>query len=414
MLGKNKRIALSLVTAVGVATMHMAVGVAGPPTKQTTVEIFNGQDGALPLGGNLLYNSQTIYGATYSGGFPAGASITADFGVVFSITDSVEAATTTVLHAFVGTDGMHPNGGLVADNQGNLYGTTSAGGAQGLGTVFKLTSPNSANGTWTLTTLHNFSGPDGASPIAGVTFGPDGSIYGATPAGGSEGTGIIFKIAPTGTFQILHDFTYLEGLGRPETNVVVDPTGTVVGTVSIAGGGVPHSFGGLFAIRPTGKLEFVSTVGGGRPVGNIVRDSIGNIYGTSNVVYLNPPFGAAIWKVAAYTYVWSYLAILEGEVTAGGLTRDAAGNLYATTTGSPNNFSSNEHRSNGGSVFAVGPTGIVTTLATLGFDNQGPQAGVIFDPAGNLWGTTTAGGFPCGTPSNVTTTGCGTVFVLSH
>ena len=413
MPGKINSISLLVAVAIGAVAMHAEAGIAAPPTKLTTVVVFNGQSGALPLNGSLLYNGQTLYGATYSGGIQPQALYIDDFGVVFSLPDMVGAVTTTVLHAFAGPDGAHPNGGLVADGQGNLYGTTSAGGAEGLGTVFKLTNPHSAGGTWTLTTLHSFAGPDGASPIAGVTFGPDRSIYGAATAGGSAGTGTIYKISPAGTFQVVHDFTVLEGMGRPETNVVVDPAGTIVGTVSIVGAGAPHSFGGLFAIPPTGKLQLVSTVGGGEAVGNILRDSAGNIYGTSNKVYLDPPFGAAIWKVTAITHVWSYLAVVENQVTAGGLTRDAAGNLYATTTGGPNNFA-NGQRVNGGTVFTVAPSGTVTTLATLGFDNQSPQAGVVLDPAGNLWGTSSAGGIPCGTPSNVTTTGCGTVFALSQ
>jgi uncharacterized repeat protein (TIGR03803 family) len=412
MPGKISSISLLVAVAIGAVAMHAEVGIAAPPTKLTTVVNFNGQYGALPINGSLLYRGQTLYGATYSGGLPAGATDIDDFGAVFSIPDTV-GATITVLHAFSGPDGSHPNGGLVADGQGNLYGTTSAGGAEGLGTVFKLTNPHSTGGAWTETTLHSFAGPDGASPIAGVTLGPDGSIYGAAPAGGSAGTGTIYKIPPTGTFQIVHDFTLLEGMGRPETNLVVDPAGTIVGTVSIIGAGAPHSFGGLFAIPPTGKLQFVSTVGGGEAVGNILRDSAGNIYGTSNKVYRTPPFGAAIWKVTAITHVWSYLAVVENEVTAGGVTRDSAGNLYATTTGMPNNFDIG-HRVNGGTVFTVTPSGTVTTLATLGFDNQSPQAGVVLDPAGNLWGTSAAGGVDCRLPSNVTTTGCGTVFVLSQ
>jgi uncharacterized repeat protein (TIGR03803 family) len=411
MLGKIKGISGLVAMAVGAVALHPGADAAAP-TKLTTVTDFNGEAGALPLNGNLLYNGQTIYGATYDSSYPAGDAGTLVSGVVFSVPDSIGQSSPTVVHAFAGPDGARPNGGLVADATGNLYGTTAAGGAHGLGTVFKLTNPHVAGGTWTLTTLHSFAGTsDGASPITGVSFGPDGSIYGATPAGGSLGAGTVYKVSPAGAYQIVHTFNGLTEGGQPETNVVVDPAGNIVGTLAYTTGGHPHDFGHLFALSPAGAYHYISTVGGGRAVGNIVRDSAGNVYGTSNKVYLTPPFGAAIWRVTAVTHVWSYLAIVEGQTTAGGLTRDAAGNFYATTTGSPDNFTS--VRSNGGTVFTLAPSGTVTTLATLGFNNQSPQGGVILDPAGNLWGTTAAGGVDCKSQANLTTTGCGTLFALS-
>ena len=128
-------------------------------------------------------------------------------------TGAAAASTFKVLHEFTGKDGANPDAGLIFDAAGNLYGTTSAGGAFGKGTVFKLT-PNS-NGSWTETVLHSFcvrtNCADGFNPVAGLIFDGAGNLYGTTPLGPGGGSGVVFKLKPnadgTWTEIMLHSFT---------------------------------------------------------------------------------------------------------------------------------------------------------------------------------------------------------------
>ena len=405
---------------------------ATPTTLNTEAAFFGGANGdaALPVNGNLLYLGQAIYGSTFAGGGTFGA--VTDLGVVFQIpavtgTDGHQRP--TILHTFSGPDGSHPNGSLIADPQGNLYGTTSAGGPANLGTIFKLINPHSAGTAWSFTLLHAFAGPDGANPSAGLTRGPDGALYGTARNGGlipcdaggvghPQGCGTVFQLTASGTFRVLHTFNgqpSTDGAG-PASNLVLDPAGNILGTT---GGQTFQSlFGSLYKITPSGTFTVVTSFvryGPIVPVGNIVRDAAGNVYGMvgySGAIPGSPPPvppGPAIFKVTAITHRTALLAILPAKPTFGsqgsGVVRDGAGNLYATT--------STGGSTGAGAVFALSPSGTLTTLASLGLANLAPVGGVILDPTGHLWGTSSAGGNPCETVSNVTPTGCGTVFSLS-
>jgi uncharacterized repeat protein (TIGR03803 family) len=145
----------------------------------------------LSAGGLIAGKKGVMYGATAQGG-------SANEGTVFQLTPPVTrggAWTSTTLHEFVGgSDGEYPLNGLTADKAGNLYGATESGGASGLGTVFKLAPTQ--HGAWTKTTLHQFTGGrDGSSPGAGLIFGSQGVLYGATVLGGSSDNGTVFKVA---------------------------------------------------------------------------------------------------------------------------------------------------------------------------------------------------------------------------
>lgn len=401
-----------LLTIGAALLLHPASGSAAEPPL-TTVAAFDGtDDGAIPVG-TPLYHANLISGATY-GGTNGEPTSPADFGTLYAVPD-VAASDGIFTYAFSGPDGAHPNGGLVADAQGNLYGTTNAGGTFGFGTIFKLTPGALSEGQppGQLTVLHNFTGgTDGANPTAGVTLGPDGSLYGATPIGGAKtatcpsgGCGTWFKLSPGGSFQIVYGFTGDKNGYGPLTGLAVDPQGVVLGSVTLTAGvlqaGVKISgTSQLVAVSPGSAPRSVATVAGSM-YGDLVRDPGGNVYGLGSA---NGSQNPAIWKVTAQTHVLSMLATLPDVGIAGGLTRDAAGNLYATTPGGS--------RLNGGLVLAVSPGGAITTLATLGFTNQGPRGGVTLDPAGIVWGTSSAGAYDCHSPSNLTPTGCGTLFAI--
>src|SRR3954462_15918987 len=161
----------------------------------TTLHAFsaNGLDGAYPSGGLIQASDHKLYGTTQQGGG-------AGQGTVYRIDRS---GTFTILHAFNGaTEGAYPQAGIIEAIDGNFYGTTYNGGANGAGTVFKM------NGSGTLTTLHTFDSSwfDGGYPASAVVQGQDGNFYGTTEQGGAAGIGVIFKMDSAGNVTLLHSF----------------------------------------------------------------------------------------------------------------------------------------------------------------------------------------------------------------
>jgi uncharacterized repeat protein (TIGR03803 family) len=150
-------------------------------------------DGSYPMGNLIQGSDGSFYGTTYAAG-------AIGYGTVFKITP---AGTFTLLHSFTrgATDAANPQTALVQGSDGNFYGTTAAGGANGDGSVFEITP----SGTFTL--LHFFAGTDGASPHSSLIQGSDGSFYGTTDSGGANAGGTVFKITPSGTFTLLHSFS---------------------------------------------------------------------------------------------------------------------------------------------------------------------------------------------------------------
>jgi uncharacterized repeat protein (TIGR03803 family) len=166
---------------------------------------------------------------------------------------AMQAQTFTVLHTFTGAnDGDEPQASLTLDGAGNLYGTASYGGSVGMGTVFKLTDRPSG---WALTTLYSFSGgSDGAIPLGGVIFGPDGSLYGDTSAGGDSGYGTVFNLKPQPRVcnstecpwlkTTLYQFTDEQDGSAPMGNLLANAAGDLFGTTS-------GPFGSVYKLIPT-------------------------------------------------------------------------------------------------------------------------------------------------------------------
>ncbi len=176
-------------------------GSASAAPTETVLYSFSGTfDGNGPGGGLIADSSGNLYGTTAFGGTSGIVCSGATGGVVFKLSPG---GTETVLHSFTGGDGCEPRAGLIADSSGNLYGTTAGGGASGNGVVFKL-SPSG-----TLTVLHSFTGfpSDGAAPEAGLIADINGNLYGTTRFGGASGFGVVFKLSPGGTETVLHSFT---------------------------------------------------------------------------------------------------------------------------------------------------------------------------------------------------------------
>jgi uncharacterized repeat protein (TIGR03803 family) len=179
-------------------------------------DFTGGKDGGspeaalIPIGGNF-------YGTTTDGG-------ASDAGTVFEVTPHGKEK---VLYSFTGKgDGANPQASLVADLDGNLYGTTNLGGEYDHGTVFKLVPPKAEGKAWTEEVLHSFGkGDDGADPVAGVSFDAKGNLYGTTSAGGTSGNGTVFQLKPSKSEwaeKILHDFELKDDGGVPYAGIVVD------------------------------------------------------------------------------------------------------------------------------------------------------------------------------------------------
>jgi uncharacterized repeat protein (TIGR03803 family) len=233
---------------------------------------------SLPLGSSDPYtgvvqgSDGNFYGTT-------GANGASDDGTVFQVTPN---GTGINLHVFAltGSDGQHPYAGLVQGSDGNFYGTTYQGGASGLGTVFKLT-PDGAE-----TILYSFAGgsSDGANPYAGVIQGSDGNLYGTTYDGGANGLGTVFKLTPSGTETVLYSFAGGNNDGaNPEAGLTLASDGNFYGATYLGG---TANLGTVFKITPQGMETVLHIFAGGSGDGandwaNLVQGSDGNLYGTT-------------------------------------------------------------------------------------------------------------------------------------
>ena len=228
-------------TSLGGVYGNGTVFQAKPSGEETVIYSFTGgNDGTNPPAGVTLDAYGNLYGTTSFGGANG-------VGVVYELSPSGSGWTQTVLYTFQGlSDGQYPVGGVILDKAGNIYGTTFGGGDNGGGTVYEL-SPS--GGSWTLTTLYSFSGSYGG-PYNKLTFDAHGNIYGATNSDGANGLGMVFKLTPNNgawTFTDLYDFTGGSDGGLPYGSVAVDRNGNIFGT-NVVGGS--DNQGVVFEITP--------------------------------------------------------------------------------------------------------------------------------------------------------------------
>jgi uncharacterized repeat protein (TIGR03803 family) len=326
------------------------------------------------------------------------------------------AASEKVLHSFNDKNGNVPQAGLIVDGSGNLYGTTSAGGAYGKGTVFQLTPAGGDH--WTEKVLLSFKGTDGAIPLSSLIFDAKGNLYGTTMMGGggscTGGCGTVFELMPKAgggwKEQVLHRFNNNGTDGYyPEAALIFDTFGSLYSTTSSGGtGGV----GTVFELTPESASWSERVLhqfkNGGRSYGSLVFDASGNLYGTT-------AFGGALADGTVFELTlqadgsWAQTVLFGFNGTDGlqpfaGLIFDASGNLYGTTSGGG--------AYNYGTVFELSPKagGGWKRKLVLSFNYQDgyyPTAILTIDGAGNLYGTTYGGG------SGNCQYGCGTVFELS-
>lgn len=212
----------------------------------------NGNDGFSPAP-NLVWRDGAIYGVTESGGATGN-------GIVFQIVRSKGSWTENILHSFTGSDGWDPLGGLIVDSEGNLYGTTKRGGTSGrYGTVFELSPPSVAGGSWVLTTLYNFTGRgDGSAPSGGLWRDKLGAIWGTASQSGiankpGANNGSVFKLRPptaaggSWTLAVVHDFGGSPDDGGTPCSELILVSGSFYG--STLTGGTSNN-GTIFSILP--------------------------------------------------------------------------------------------------------------------------------------------------------------------
>jgi uncharacterized repeat protein (TIGR03803 family) len=287
-------------------------------TQTTLYNFTGGADGATPLAGLLADSTGALYGTTYAGGDANGD------GVVFKLTppEKGQAAwTEKVIHGFAnGADGAEPEGGLIADASGNLYGTTTGGGSGVVGTVWELSPPAQGQTAWTETILYNFTGNnDGGEPFGAVLMGSDGSLYGTTAGYGASNYGTVYQLTPPKKaggawgFNLLHAFAGGADGEVPRAGLIADSSGALYGTTA----GFDNSYGTVFKLTRSGgawtqdvlyQFTGVSYTGNG-PWQALSMDSAGALYGTTlgdgktsygNIFKLTPPAGGRkTWKETA-------------------------------------------------------------------------------------------------------------------
>jgi uncharacterized repeat protein (TIGR03803 family) len=341
-------------------TNHQGSGASGGTVYRltqggafATLNGFTQAQGADPIGGLTVGPDGSFYGAAAFGGAN-------DDGTIFKISSD---GTFSTLYSFSGSDGKIPWSTLTVGNDGSLYGTTYQGGtggcgSNGCGTVFKITPGG------TLTTLYSFAdGADGALPESGVVQGADGNFYGVAAGGGANQLGTAFRVSPGGALATLYAFGGAEGSGRPVGNPVFDSSGTLYGTTE-----GQNDNGIVFAISPGGAFSVLHAFSGGdgsepNP-GGLTLASDGRLYGTTlgggtggyGAIYSLGTNGAFTllhsFQSSDGAYPWSGLLEIGSGVFAGTTSAGGAGSygtIYQFSTSAGGGSSSSSSSSSSGS-----------------------------------------------------------------
>jgi len=390
---------LSKILATALLVLLAASAWAAPQYK--VLHAFTGGNDGGGLWGSLVIDTYgNVYGTTISGG-PKGKG-----GTVFQLSPQADGSWKhTLLYNFCSQsnciDGGGSTAGLMFDPEGNLYGTTRSGGSKIYGTVFRLTPQ--PIGAWIESVLYNFPLPGGGCcPYGGVVMDAAGSLYGATYSA--------FKLSPGAKgwkASVLHNFTGEHGDGSgPFAGLVWDNVGNLYGTTE--GGGV-HRAGTVYRLELTsgGWKEQImhsfpaSPFDGQVPgVGALLSDAAGNLYGTTNqggrntcvdvgcgTIFRLKPASNGKWEE---TILYNFTGKAGGSGPSSGVVMNKAGNLYGVTIAGGTSCGC-------GVVYKLAPSSKGQWKYTVlhrftGSDGAQPDANLILDSQGNLYGTTATGG----------------------
>jgi uncharacterized repeat protein (TIGR03803 family) len=343
----------------------------------STFATFNGVNGAYPRSGLTADTSGNFIGIASDGGAYG-------YGTVYQV--QKDSGTIITLASFNGANGANPNGGLIEDGSGNIFGTTVFGGDgytdpySGSGTVFEVQRDSG-----TITSLASFNGSNGANPYGSLAEDSSGNLFGTTGAGGADNDGVVFEVQKgSGAVTVLASFNGTNG-ETPQGGLVEDDSGNLFGTTP---GGGSFGYGTFFEVAKdsdtiTTLVSFNGT-NGKNPFGTLALDRNDNLFGTtSHGAYA---YGT-VFEVVKGSSTITTLATFNGangDYPYCSLLMDSSGNLFGTAAGSP------------ASVFEVAKDS--GTIATLGYFNntltmgQNPQGELVLDSSGNLFGTTVYGG----------------------
>jgi len=342
--------------------------------------------GAQPAAGLVRDSAGNLYGTTLGGGaYPCNGALGPGPPGCGTVFEMSAGGQETVLYSF--TQEANPKGDLLLDSTGNLYGTASTGGTSGAGAVFKLDAGNES-------VLYSFTGgADGGKPLGGLVEDSAGNLYGVASTGGASNQGVVYELDASGNQTVLHAFTGgLDG-GAPLAGLIEDSSGNLYGTAST--GGVSNA-GVVFKMTTQGTetvLHSFAGPDGSGPAARLLMDSAGNLYGTT--ASGGASNAGAVFEINAAgneTVLYSFTGRADGKSPEAGLVEDSAGNLYGTTNlGGIEPYSTS---SGYGVVFKVGPSGTETVLYSFKgtTDGANPVSDLIMDQEGNLYGTAQYGG----------------------
>jgi uncharacterized repeat protein (TIGR03803 family) len=332
------------------AVFELAPNGSGGYTESVLYSFAGGKDGAVPEDALVRDSAGDLYGTTSGGSYGY-------WSTVFALApNGTGGYTESILHLFSGTpDGNNPQAGVLVDSSGNLYGTTPSGGNLGGGTVFEL-APNGTGG-YNESITHSFGATgDGTDPNGALIRDSSGDLYGTAADGGADGDGVVFELTPDGsggyTESVVYSFTGGAGGASPRGALILDGSGDLYGT---AGGGLSSiclvGCGVVFELSPNGSGGYTESIlhrfaggsDGAGVNGGLLMDAAGDLYGTTalggngsgtsggdGTVYELSPDGSGGYTE---TILYGFLGGTDGMFPNGGLVMDSAGDLYGTTNG---------------------------------------------------------------------------------
>ena len=368
----------------------------------STVASFSGANGANPYSSLVMDGSGNLYGTTSAGGANGD-------GEIFEIAKGTSII--TVLHSFDGADGQSPRDGLLIDSHGNLFGTTFTGGANNIGSIFEYSTSSS-----TFTSLYSFVTPadavNTAQPYSGLIMDGNGDLFGTTKNGGVDGHGSIFELAKSGSGYasadtLLYSFTGNNDGKNPYGALVMDGSGDLFGAARAGGA---DSDGVIFelaagATATTTLYTFTGNTDGREPDSTLFMDRSGDLIGTAEQGGANARGDLFELTKTGSSYstnlttLYSFSSNTDGQYPWGGPIIDSKGDIFGTLETSGANAD--------GGVWEL-PAGATTVtdlheFSGVGTDGANPYDALFMDPQGDLWGTTKSGG----------TSNDGTIFEIS-
>jgi uncharacterized repeat protein (TIGR03803 family) len=376
---------LAKIASIGLL-LFLCASIASSAQTFKTLVTFNGNNGKLPQGPLVQATNGDFYGTTNQGGAYG-------YGSVFKANP---AGKLTTLHSFCSQgnpcpDGSNPRSGLVQAASGEFYGTTFNGGLYASGTVFKMTAQGK------LTTIYNFCSTneaarcaDGSDPIGGLVQASNGDLYGTTSAGGVHGLGSIFKVNSRGKLTTIYSFHYDSG-EQPLATLVQANNGNLYGTTLLGG---TNRHGAIFELTPEGsEATLYSFCKGDCAIGNqpwagLMQATDGNLYGATT----GPGSVFKLTLDGTVTQVYGFCSLAncaDGSSVVGTLVQGTDGNFYGGT------IDGGAHDQSG-TIFQLTPEGQLTTLysfcAKTGCADGAMPSSLIQSTSGTFYGTTEAGG----------------------